>query len=254
MRVFVLLLVLFNLLVWMWGQAYFTSASPDALRIQKQLRPEALLIVSNDVPPPLSPKPEAEKEAEPPAPPAPLAPEQNALAQPVYAPAPSMPRPPEKKIANVCYQMKELPITEAAQIENIVADKFPSFKVARNAVNERPNYWVHMPASPSRQAAEAKAEELRDLGVTEFFILQETGPNNHAISLGLFSSKEGADSFLTSLRAKGVRSAKIIERNTRPSLVSLELRGPETEASALRKAISAKRAKSKFPSCKASKS
>ena len=68
---------------------------------------------------------------------------------------------------------------------------------------------------------------------TEFFVVQENGPNNRAISLGLFSTKEAANSHLEALREKGVKSAKVGERNSKPPSVVLELRGPKAQAEAL---------------------
>ena len=50
---------------------------------------------------------------------------------------------------------------------------------------------------------------------------------------GLFSTKEAANSHLEALREKGVKSAKVGERNSKPPSVVLELRGPKAQAEAL---------------------
>ena len=43
-----------------------------------------------------------------------------------------------------------------------------------------------IPPLANKKEADAKAAELKKLQVQEYFVIQENGPNNHAISLGLF--------------------------------------------------------------------
>jgi hypothetical protein len=98
------------------------------------------------------------------------------------------------------------------------------------------SYWVFIPPLASKKDSDTKAAELKKLGVPELFVVQESGPNNRAISLGLFSSKEAATTRLEMLQSMGVKSAKVTERVTKPAAVMLEIRGPETQADALRQA------------------
>ena len=68
-------------------------------------------------------------------------------------------------------------------------------------------YWVYIPPLKSRADAEKKAGEVRVLGITDFFILQEPAALQFAISLGVFKTEEAANNQLAQLRAKGIRSA-----------------------------------------------
>ncbi len=72
-------------------------------------------------------------------------------------------------------------------------------------------YWVYIPPLKSKADVDKKIGELKALGVTDFFAVQDQTPWRNAISLGIFKSEEAAKSFLAGLRAKGVRSA-IAER------------------------------------------
>jgi hypothetical protein len=69
------------------------------------------------------------------------------------------------------------------------------------------SYWVHIPPLKSRADAERKSNEVRGLGITDFFVVQEAGPAQFAISLGVFKTEEAANNHLAQLRSKGVRSA-----------------------------------------------
>lgn len=74
-------------------------------------------------------------------------------------------------------------------------------------------WWVHIPPQKTRQDANRKVEELKELGVEDSFVMQDNNPWRHAISLGVFSTQEAADKYLAQLREKGVKSAKSTPRN-----------------------------------------
>ena len=59
-----------------------------------------------------------------------------------------------------------------------------------------------------------KAAELKDLGVEEYFIVQEEGEHRWALSLGVFRTEEAARARLAALRGQGVRTARIGARDT----------------------------------------
>jgi len=221
MRVFVFLLILANLLFLAWTQGYFGSSSdPDSLRVSQQLLADQVIIVARDEPPAEAAKPEKNGKAA------------------------------EKKPTDVCLQLADLQPADADQMEARLADKFPAFKAARTTVAGTASYWVHIPPLASKQEADTKVAELKKLGVAELFIVQESGPNNRAISLGLYSKKDAATAYLEALRAKGVKSAKMLERNGKPSSASLEIHGPEAQADALRQAITELLPESKPAVCK----
>ena len=221
MRVFVFLLILANLLFLAWTQGYFGSPSnPDAFRVQQQLLADQIRVVARDEPPAETQKTE------------------------------NTDKPTEKKAADVCLTLNDLPIAEATQLENLLPEKLPAFKAIRTATVSGGSYWVFIPPLATKQDAENKTAELKKLRVTEFFIVQENGPNNRAISLGLFSTKEAATTYLETLRSQGVKSAKIAERNSKPTSASLEIRGPEAQAEALRQTIAHALPQSKPTECK----
>ncbi len=69
------------------------------------------------------------------------------------------------------------------------------------------SYWVHIPPMKSRADAEKKANEVRGMGIGDFYIVQEPGPAQFALSLGVFKTEEAANNHLAQLRPKGIRSA-----------------------------------------------
>lgn len=89
-----------------------------------------------------------------------------------------------------------------------------------------PRFWVNIPPQPNLAAAERKAAELRKLGVTDFSILPEAAPTRFALSLGYFATETAAKEHLQALAKRGVRSARVDERELPPQTARLTVRGP----------------------------
>jgi hypothetical protein len=227
MRPLVFLLILANLFFFAWTEGYFSaSAEPDTLRVQQQLLADQINIVSRDEPPAGAVNVEkidkvAEKKSE-----------------------------KAEKPADVCLLLSELPVADMLKAEHLVAEKFAAFKSERTMHNGSGSFWVFIPPLTGKAEAEKKAGELKALRVPEFFIVQEVGPNRLAISLGIFSSKEAANERLAELREKGVRSARVGERDIKPASGVLELRGPEAQAEGLKHALLEIVPKTKITACK----
>ncbi|MDR0440070.1 MAG: hypothetical protein LBI59_03685 [Candidatus Accumulibacter sp.] len=220
MRLLVFLLVLANLLFFVWTRGDLGGGEPDALRAANQLRAEQIRIVSNDQPPPTPLAPSAEP-AEP--------------AEPASAPAPPPEPQPATPPAEVCVALAEVPPAEADELERRFTGELPAVKVTRTPALEV--LWaVYIPPLKTRREAESKVGELKRLGVTEYFIMQE-GSDGFSISLGLFSTQAASESALGALKAKGVRSARLTTRPRKTSLSRLEFLGAEAEAGVLRRLI-----------------
>ena len=242
MRVLVFVLILSNLLFLAWTQGYFGApANPDALRVQQQLLADRVTVVSSSEPPTKGGKP---VKVEP-------------VAQEVENKEPEKKEPekkePEKKIpelVGVCLRLSELTETEADRLEKLVAKKMQKSKIERSKIAGRSSYWVHIPPLPSKKDAESKVAELKTLGVDDLFVMPEDGPTPRAISLGVFSSREGAETLMETLRGKGVRSAKLVERSDKPVAVTLEIRGDEAKPGSLRQSVAEALPNKKLVVCK----
>jgi hypothetical protein len=81
-------------------------------------------------------------------------------------------------------------------------------------------YWVYIPKLRSAELAQAKAAEVKALGVTDLFVVQEPLWRN-AISFGVFQDEQLALNLLTELKAKGVNSAVKGVRNQEKGQASL---------------------------------
>lgn len=80
-------------------------------------------------------------------------------------------------------------------------------KLSQHKIEKSDGYWVYMTPRKTLQEAQKKADELKQMGVQESFIVRENSKWQYAISLGIFSTEEAAAKFLDQLREKGVKSA-----------------------------------------------
>ncbi len=88
-------------------------------------------------------------------------------------------------------------------------------------------YWVYIPPLKSRQEAEKKVAELKNLGVTDYFLVQDNGRWKNAVSLGVFRTEEAARVQLAALQEKGVRSAQSGKREHLVKLSLFSVREPD---------------------------
>jgi len=87
------------------------------------------------------------------------------------------------------------------------------------------SYLVHIPPLGSKEAAERKTAELRELGVTNSFIMSGDSPLKWAISLGVFKSEAAAQTLVASLNKQGVHSARIFPRGPQTTRFAYQFRG-----------------------------
>jgi len=234
----VFLLLLFNLLFYAFTQGYFgRTENPDAGRIEKQVFAERMRIVSRgEVPavPAKAPEPVPE------------------LVKPEVVSDASRVEPVSQaeEAASVCLVWEHLSVADADQLNALFNNKFADFKVNQQVVaGEANGWWVFIPALPSKVEADKKAGELRQLGVTDYFIILD-GPNRFTISLGVYSSEKGGQERLTEVKEKGIRSARLAPRPSKDGTVSLLATGPTVAKIALLEAVGKILPKTNAQSCK----
>lgn len=102
--------------------------------------------------------------------------------------------------------------------------------VQESGSKQERRFWVYYPPLATPEKAQAKADEIKRLGVDELYIVQNAKWRN-AISFGLFSEEPLATKLLKKLRLKGVRHAVKSTRNQGgDGMSSLLAKGVSAEA------------------------
>ena len=193
-----------------WGGA-LTGTESD-LQVQPLLHAEKIRLV---------PTPVATAPAPPP--PAPVQPQPVPVVQ--TAPVPASP-------PGACMEWGEFSGDDLARASTALMGMNLGDQLTQHEVEHDSGYWVYMPPQGSRAKARVKASELKALGVTDYFIVQEPGKWHYAISLGVFKTQEAAQNHLDKLHAQGVRTAQVGERQAKLKFTVFTFRNPDSTLTA----------------------
>lgn len=269
LKFFFWILLLANAALFGYQRGYLDSWLPsgrESARLGSQLNPEKIKLVAkpsaaSSAAPAAAPEPVATVKAEDAAAPAPApvptptptpAPAQSAAPVAAASPAPvatPAPIPPEKKKPAIiaCTEIGNFNPEDARRFAAQLGVFSIGNRVEQRPVREVTSHIVYIPPQADREAAEKKAEELRGLGVDDFFIIQDNSSLRWGISLGVFKTEEGARTHLANLNQKGVRTARIGERSA--SLVALQVRDMEADKKAVLERLKAKYPKQEIRRC-----
>lgn len=78
---------------------------------------------------------------------------------------------------------------------------------------ENAKAWVYIPPLESLDAARKKAQQIAELGVEDYFVVNNGSKWQFAISLGVFSTREAGERRLAELKNLGVRSAVVRDKD-----------------------------------------
>jgi len=192
-RTLALIFVLANVAFFAWSRYVGApEGAGDPLPLKRQIEPDKLRVVTP-----------GEVSAPAPAP----APAPRAAAAPAASP-----------VAAKCVEWGSFTIADAPRAEKALEPLALGTRVAQRRTEEAAGWWVYIPPQSqggnARQLALRKATELKSLGIEDYFIVQEDGPNRWALSLGVFRAEDAAQARLAALRAQGVRTARVGARDT----------------------------------------
>ena len=198
------LLAAINLLVLAIGQGYlgsFRTETREPARLKNQLHAEKITLLTQA---------QATAPAE--------------AATPAAAPAPAAPAPAPQVFA--CTEVGNFVLADARKFEARLEPLDLGERQSRRNVagQDISSYMVFIPPQGNKEGADRKAGELKQLGVTNYFIMGEGSPQRWGISLGVFKSETSAQSHLASLQKQGVHSARVAPRYSSSKQLAYQFR------------------------------
>ena len=137
------------------------------------------------------------------------------VATPAPEPAPVPAPPPVTRNLVACVQAGPFSTADARRFEARVARLGLAARQSRIEIpfQEVTSRLVYLPPNGGREGAQRRVAELKERGVTNFFIMQnDTSPLRYAISLGVFKSDGTAQKLVADLQRQGVRGVRILPR------------------------------------------
>ena len=138
------------------------------------------------------------------------------------APVPVAPAAPKKP--PVCLQWGPFAGNDLTRAAQSLKKLQLGDRLSREPVAEARGYWVYIPPLGSKQEALAKIAELKQMGITDYLLIQGEGKWQYAISLGVLSTEAAAKTQLARLRRKGVASAQAGPRTVDSNRASFLIR------------------------------
>lgn len=148
---------------------------------------------------------------------------------PVPVPAPVAAAPAK---SSACYEWGEFSGSDLEQAGLALKKLSSGAKIGQRETDRSIGFWVYVPPLKDKAASAEKVAQLKARGVTEYFVVQDAGEWQNAISLGVFKTRESAQNFLKTLQAKGVVSAKLGERSGKTKSVTFLIGNLDAETSA----------------------
>lgn len=168
-------------------------------------------------------------------------------AVPAAEPATAQAEKPAEVLA--CIEIGNFNPEEAKRFSTELAGLALGERVSQRPIQEVSSHMVFIPPQGDRETAERKAEQLRQLGVTDFFIIQDNPALRWGISLGVFKQEEAARAHLAQLNRQGVRTARIVQRGTNTGMVAFQLRKIDAQVKGTLDTIKARFPKQSMREC-----
>ena len=216
-----------NLLVLAIGQGYlgsFRTETREPARLKNQLQAGKLTLLTQEQ----ATAPAADEAA---------------------TPAAAIPAPPP---SYACTEVGNFLLADGRRFEaQVAALELGDRQSRRNVAGQDiSSYMVYIPPQGSKEGADRKAGELKQLGVTNYFIMNESSPLRWGISLGVFKSETSAQSQLASLNKQGVHSARIAPRYSGAKQLAYQFRDLDAATRARLEKIKTQFPEQELRSCK----
>ena len=123
-----------------------------------------------------------------------------------------------------CAALRNLSLEATQQLTEQAGRQGNALSVRLSGVTPT-SYWVNIPPAGGKEGASKRGEALANAGIEDYIIVRDSGPNQFAISLGLFRSEEAANRLIEQLKKKNIKSARITVRDNTGNNARAEISG-----------------------------
>lgn len=129
------------------------------------------------------------------------------------APAPAAPVAPAAP-AFACLETDAFAAADARRFETRLARLDLGARQTRLAIpfQEVTSHLVYLPPAGGKEGADRRVADLRERGITNFFVMQGDSPLRWAVSLGVFKTEASARTLAAELAKQGVQGVRILPR------------------------------------------
>lgn len=129
--------------------------------------------------------------------------------------------------AHVCMEWGDISGSELARATAGISALKLGNSISQRQVEHVNGYWVYIPPPKNIAEVEKSVAKIKEIGLKEYFVVEEAGKWRNAISLGVFKTEDAAHKYLESLLVKGMKSAKVGERMSKDMITVFVLKDPD---------------------------
>ncbi len=137
--------------------------------------------------------------------------------------------PPAMPTQSACLEWGEFSGSDLSHATANLAGLKLGDGLSQREVEHSIGYWVYIPPGKTHADMNSRIAQLKKAGIHDYFVVKEKGKWQNTISLGVFKGEDVAHRFLASLKAKGVKSAVMGERQTRLKFTVFILKNPNAD-------------------------
>lgn len=136
----------------------------------------------------------------------------------------------QPQLLPACTEIGNFNAAEAKQFEARLAAASLTGNMTRHDTRESGSHMVFIPPSGGKEGADQKTTALRNLGVTDYYVIQDSTEQRWGVSLGIFKTEEAARTHMATLAKKGISNARIVDYKISPNKVAFQLRDLDAAA------------------------
>lgn len=236
MRIAFAILLVANLVLGVLGVLSWRQQTADDARASTVAADDGGIRIVKGEPEPAPPAVESPAE---PAAPATAADAAGAAGEPATPPAdaaaapatPTVQAPPgdgsRAVTESACIEIAPLSQEELARIRTALGTLGLDDRTTVASVPATASWWVYVPPRASREQADKEVLRLNAAGIRDTYVVQEQNDMRHAISLGIFRTREAAERFAEGVKAKGVRNVSVDARPLQIRMSAVFVRDPD---------------------------
>ena len=128
----------------------------------------------------------------------------------------------------VCLRWSGITLDQAPQARKHL--KSLGLSASESGGAENAKFWVYIPPLTTPAEARKKAQQISEMGIDDYFVVNDGKKWQNAISLGVFSTREAGERRLAEIKQKGVRSAVLRDKEDTLKPVGFLLRNVSAES------------------------
>lgn len=123
-----------------------------------------------------------------------------------------------------CLEWSEFSGTDLARAEKALAGLNLGDKLGQRTVEYNRGYLVYLSPFKTPAGRNKKIRELKAAGISDYFVIKESGKLKNAISVGVFKTEEAARHYQAELSRKGLQSVQVGSREAQLKFIVFTFR------------------------------